>query len=336
MEQENKQWSTILDLLKNRISKPSFETWFKQTKLKVKENEWLIIAPNEFARDWIESSYFSEIKNAIYQVTSESPHVKIIVEKQAEDHRYKVKNIMQLIESLTVNEREKLLALLNKTYSPRMNNLNPEYTFSNYISHYDNRLAYTAAKSISEAQGQADNPLYIYGPTTSGKTHLLHAIGNSILEQSPTLKVIIINAEQYIHEFIESIKNNTMDDFRLKYTQADLLLLDDIEILLGREQTQEELLHLFNVLFEKSKQIVFTSDRHPSEMSAMNERLLARLEWGAVIEIAPQRQKEKEIAHKKNDERLKNLEIELALMKERYSQLEVKLLSIVEKLLEDK
>ena len=297
MNQDNLLWRDVLDLLKDRMSRPSFETWLKSTTARIESDKWLIIAPNQFTRDWLESRYLSVIEEAIFSITKEVPQVIVVTDTKVIENPHinsRVDHILHQIEFLSSVERENLFSILKERSSkePRSNRdsttyLNPNHTFKGFIVGTGNRFAYAAAQSVAEAPGKAYNPLFIHGSIGLGKTHLLHATGNYILEHNPSAKVLYITAEQFTTEFIGSIRDNQSTDFRKKFREADVLLVDDIQFLAGKEQAQEEFFHTFNQLHENNKQIVLSADCPPKEIKGIIERLMARFTWGLITDILP-------------------------------------------------
>ncbi|WP_394187101.1 DnaA ATPase domain-containing protein [Metabacillus halosaccharovorans] len=286
----NDQWADILEVLKKNMSAPSFETWFNSTTAKIENHTWNVIAVNEFSRDWLESRYLLDIENAIYQVTGELTEVRIIVEHPSFVHHdgQKVETMLEQIKSLTSSERVRLFSSLKHSYGKELQlssegvrtNLNQNLTFGTFVEKEKNRLAFTASKAVADAPGKAYNPLFLYGSGTD-KSHLLQAIGNFILEQNPLEKVAYITAEQFLNE---CIKNNIQRTANIgRYQDADVLLFDNVQQLAEDIKSQEEFFHLFNMFYEKSKQIVITSDCHPEELSILNEHLQSRFGWGLII-----------------------------------------------------
>ncbi|MFE8704073.1 chromosomal replication initiator protein DnaA [Cytobacillus sp. FJAT-54145] len=269
-------WNNALANIEKKISKPSFDTWLKSTKAHSLQGDMLTItAPNEFARDWLEERYSGLISGILYDITGEELGVKFIIPQNQ-------------------NEQEVDLPLPPKTVKKDddqpelpLNMLNPKYTFDTFVIGSGNRFAHAASLAVAEAPAKAYNPLFIYGGVGLGKTHLMHAIGHYVIDHNPAAKVVYLSSEKFTNEFINSIRDNKTVEFRNKYRSVDVLLIDDIQFLAGKEQTQEEFFHTFNTLHEESKQIVISSDRPPKEIPTLEDRLRSRFEWGLITDITP-------------------------------------------------
>jgi chromosomal replication initiator protein len=269
-------WSRVLAEIEKKISKPSFETWLKSTKAFSLKNDTLtIIAPNEFARDWLESKYSSLIMDTVLEITGAELEIKFILPQ----------NHIEEIEMNIPAVKEKVKYDEPVEFGQSM--LNPKYTFDTFVIGSGNRFAHAASLAVAEAPAKAYNPLFIYGGVGLGKTHLMHAIGHYVLEHNPNAKVVYLSSEKFTNEFINSIRDNKAIEFRNKYRNVDVLLIDDIQFLAGKEQTQEEFFHTFNTLHEESKQIVISSDRPPKEIPTLEDRLRSRFEWGLITDITP-------------------------------------------------
>jgi len=269
-------WSRVLSEIEKKISKPSFETWLKSTKAFSLKNDTLtIIAPNEFARDWLESKYSSLIMDTVLEITGAELEIKFILPQ----------NHIEEIEMNIPAVKEKVKYDEPVEFGQSM--LNPKYTFDTFVIGSGNRFAHAASLAVAEAPAKAYNPLFIYGGVGLGKTHLMHAIGHYVLEHNPNAKVVYLSSEKFTNEFINSIRDNKAIEFRNKYRNVDVLLIDDIQFLAGKEQTQEEFFHTFNTLHEESKQIVISSDRPPKEIPTLEDRLRSRFEWGLITDITP-------------------------------------------------
>lgn len=269
-------WNAVLSSIEKKISKPSFDTWMKSTKAHSLQGNLLIVtAPNEFARDWLEERYSQLIAGILYEVTGEELSVKFIIPQNQKEDEYKIPAPPKKVK----NEEEH--------HDFPQNVLIPKYTFDTFVIGSGNRFAHAASLAVAEAPAKAYNPLFIYGGVGLGKTHLMHAIGHYVLEHNPSAKVVYLSSEKFTNEFINSIRDNKAEDFRNKYRSVDVLLIDDIQFLAGKESTQEEFFHTFNTLHEESKQIVISSDRPPREIPTLEDRLRSRFEWGLITDITP-------------------------------------------------
>ncbi|WP_028784481.1 chromosomal replication initiator protein DnaA [Thalassobacillus devorans] len=278
MENIHELWDSTLEKMKEKISKPSFETWLKATKAdSLQDNTLTIVAPNEFARDWLENQYSKLISETVYEVTGAELNTRFIIPENKEQSLEDVKLAAKKVPDVKQNDGEE---------SPQ-SMLNSKYTFDTFVIGSGNRFAHAASLAVAEAPAKAYNPLFIYGGVGLGKTHLMHAIGHYVLDHNPSAKVVYLSSEKFTNEFINSIRDNKAVNFRNKYRSVDVLLIDDIQFLAGKEQTQEEFFHTFNTLHEESKQIVISSDRPPKEIPTLEDRLRSRFEWGLITDITP-------------------------------------------------
>ncbi|WP_066366242.1 chromosomal replication initiator protein DnaA [Neobacillus fumarioli] len=269
-------WQAALAEMEKKISKPSFETWLKSTKAHTLQGDLLVItAPNEFARDWLEERYSQHISEVLYEITGEELTVKFIIPQNQKD------------EDIELPAPPKKVKKDDEHTDFPQSVLIPKYTFDTFVIGSGNRFAHAASLAVAEAPAKAYNPLFIYGGVGLGKTHLMHAIGHYVLEHNPTAKVVYLSSEKFTNEFINSIRDNKAENFRNKYRNVDVLLIDDIQFLAGKESTQEEFFHTFNALHEDSKQIVISSDRPPREIPTLEDRLRSRFEWGLITDITP-------------------------------------------------
>ncbi len=260
-------WEEALSYLSLEISRPGFETWIKTLKPITLEGEKLILqTPNKFSKDWLEEYYLPLIEEVLRKVTQRDFKVEILAEEKEE----------------SIPEEKK-----SEYFSTSYNNLNPKYTFDTFVVGDSNRFAHAAALAVSQNPGKAYNPLLIYGGVGLGKTHLIHAIGHSIQEKFPKARVVYASMEKFTVELIDAIKEDGMTKFRNRYRNIDVLLIDDIQFLAGKERTQEEFFYTFNALYEAGKQIVLTSDRVPKEIPTLEDRLRSRFEWGLIADIQP-------------------------------------------------
>jgi len=274
MEKVIEKWNQILNTVKkeHEISDISFDTWMRPLEVyAVEGNTLYILAPFEqMALSYIQKKYYLPLKVAIGEILGEEYDIQFILPEHAK--------------SLNIKKPTKKVASLNGANS----NLNPNYTFETFVVGNNNRFAQSASLAVAESPGETYNPLYIYGGPGLGKTHLMHSIGHFILDQNPNSKVIYVTSEQFTNEVIESIRNgnaSSMTKFRDKYRTVDVLMIDDIQFIIGKESTQEEFFHTFNALQTQGKQIILTSDKPPKDMETLEERIRSRFEWGLMADI---------------------------------------------------
>ncbi|MEC9489000.1 MAG: chromosomal replication initiator protein DnaA [Halanaerobium sp.] len=266
----DKMWTEVLEILKKEVSKPSFDTWLKSTGAKnLTGGQLYVEVPTEFVRDWLETKY------------------TLLVEETCEKILQKEVNVIFITPDMEIEGKEARKEKGNEEndYGKLQSNLNPKYTFETFVIGNSNRFAHAASLAVAEAPAKAYNPLFIYGDVGLGKTHLLQAIGHYILKQKPETKVVYVSSETFTNELINAIRDDKTVDFRNKYRNIDILLIDDIQFLAGKERTQEEFFHTFNALHEANKQIAISSDRPPKEIPTLEDRLRSRFEWGLITDI---------------------------------------------------
>jgi chromosomal replication initiator protein len=269
MERE-RIWEEILLLIENRISKQVYDTWFSQSKLlSIDGNKLQIEAPSKFHRDWIKEHHWATLCDVIKEVTKRDDiEIDFFVQPQQQ------KKTSRIAKDEKKDVREEKISLFEK-----------KYTFNTFVVGPSNQFAHAAAKAVADAPGKAYNPLFIYSGVGLGKTHLVNAIGHYIQGKSPRMKVAYLSSEQFTNELINRMSHQRMEEFRQKYRHMDILLIDDIQFIAGKERTQEEFFHTFNTLYEAQKQIVLTSDRQPKEIPDIEERLRSRFESGLISDI---------------------------------------------------
>ena len=271
-------WKKTLQLIKGEVASASFETFFKNTvPIETNSNELTLLAPTEFAEDILRTRYLNLIESCLSQLTSNKFEIKIISDSnEVEQNPLKTSNNNHIINNNSNNN-------IIRNY-PR---LNPKYTFDTFVIGNSNRFAHAACVAVAESPARAYNPLFLYGGVGLGKTHLMHAIGHSIMKEQNDAKVVYVSSEKFTNELINSIKSDKNEEFRDKYRNVDILLIDDIQFIAGKEGTQEEFFHTFNALHEANKQIIISSDRPPKEIPTLEDRLRSRFEMGLIADIQP-------------------------------------------------
>ena len=256
-------WAKIILYMEERLNSITISASFDDAEIvELSEEQLILYSPSEFRREVIRNRYTIYIQDALKEIFNSDAKLVVFGDEELEAYR-------------------------NKGKKPAMD-FNPQFTFENFVVGGSNRMAHSAAVAVSNAPGMYYNPLFIYGPPGVGKTHLLYAIANGIRTRMPhDIKVVYIKGDQFTNELIEAIKSGKNIEFRNKYREADLFLIDDIQFIAGKETTQEEFFHTFNTLYENQKQIVMTSDRKPSDMLTLEDRLRTRFEWGLMVDIQP-------------------------------------------------
>ncbi|QMV42192.1 chromosomal replication initiator protein DnaA [Cohnella cholangitidis] len=271
----NEVWQQVLSVIQTKLSKPSFDTWFKATKASfLNDNVVVVTAPTTFAVEWLETRYTKLVSSTLSDYIGRTVDVKFSIEEVRPPETAEPAPQIEIARQ-PVNEE------------PMMHMLNPKYTFDTFVIGSANRFAHAASLAVAELPAKSYNPFFMYGGVGLGKTHLMHAIGHYILEHNPHMKVLYLSSEKFTNEFINAIRDNRGESFRNKYRNIDVLLIDDIQFLAGKEGTQEEFFHTFNALHEEHKQIVISSDRPPKEIPTLEERLRSRFEWGLITDIQP-------------------------------------------------
>lgn len=273
-------WNKCLLDIENEVSRANFSTWFKHTSL-VKEDDGIIFigVPNEFVKEWLSNKYHSLILKSLVKAHDAVRGVDFIIVKHSEVN--KVSDMKNRVESEVPTKELPLKDL----YINKDDNLNPRYIFDTFIIGGFNELAYAASQAIVKKPGLVYNPFFIYGDTGLGKTHLIQAIGNEIKKLYPEKKVFYTTLERFSVDYINSVQNNKGNLFKEKYRKYDVLIMDDIQFISGKDKTQEELFHLFNELYENNKQIIFSSDKHPHFITGLEDRLKSRFAAGMTVNI---------------------------------------------------
>jgi chromosomal replication initiator protein len=287
-------WDQALGQLKEKVGQQHYRTWLEPIRF-IESNEKSIVlgVPNRFFKNWVEEHYSQAITTVLENIctkvlgvdfviiSDESKHAEVGPEEEGTKEE-------KFVEPAPKEAKKHIFPFLfKKPLQSEESTLNPKYTFDSFVVGPSNRFAHAAALAISESPAKAYNPLFIYGKVGLGKTHLMQAIGHQILSNKPNLRSIYISSEKFTNQLISAIQNRTTLKFRQMYRSVDLLLIDDIHFIAGKESTQEEFFHTFNALYDAHKQIVVSSDRSPKYISALEERLVSRFEWGLVTDIQP-------------------------------------------------
>jgi chromosomal replication initiator protein len=267
-------WNQALIELKERIGKQNYETWIKPIRSALRsKSEINLEVPNKFFRDWLTEHYLTQIEDVLSSLAKD--RVKVVFE------------INEKLESRSSIERSIKKEEKERERPSRNTNLIPKYTFDNFVIGASNQFAHAACVAVANQPGDHYNPLFIYGGVGLGKTHLVNAIGHHSVTQRPSLKVVYLSSESFMNELIASLRRDKMDEFKRKFRNVDILILDDVQFIAGKERTQEEFFHTFNSLYETHKQIVITSDKFPKEIPGIEDRLRNRFEWGLIADIQP-------------------------------------------------
>lgn len=277
---DNKElWGRALTDIELELSKANFSTWFKHTRIVRQESGTITVGvQNEFVREWMQSKYHNTILRVLRNISDTVKNVEYIIAKDDGGKEGGAKK--EPVSAFYHNELP-----LRDVYINKEDGLNPRYTFESFIVGPFNELAYAAAQAVIKKPGIMYNPLFIYGGTGFGKTHLTQSIGNHLKKQNIGKKILYISSEKFSVDYINSLQANKMSEFKDRYRKYDLLIMDDIQFLSNKEKTQEELFHIFNALYENNKQIVFSSDKHPNYIPNLEERLKSRFGAGMIVEI---------------------------------------------------
>lgn len=277
-------WQAILGELELSLSKANFTTWFKHTYILEQEGGKITVAvPNTFTKTWLENKYHKFIVIALKNVSHNSlTQVFYKVATRAEKNHGQIINLKNAIQAETESKIDENTECL----SCDQYGLNPKYTFEKFIVGKNNELAQAAAQAVVKKPGQAYNPLFIYGGVGLGKTHLLQAAGHEVLKRKPKTKLAYTTCEKFTNEFVNAVRSGKMSEFQNKYRNLDFFIIDDVQFISGKEQTQEQLFHVFNDLHQNNKQIILSSDRTPKSIPNLEPRLESRFEWGMIVDIS--------------------------------------------------
>ncbi|MGC9127203.1 MAG: chromosomal replication initiator protein DnaA [Acidithiobacillus sp.] len=264
-------WSALCVQLELVTSPQQFNTWLRPLRGELQGRELRLLAPNPFVRDWVRERMAELVREQLQQI---APGFELVVA------------LDDATETASATTPATPIPL-ERTGSTGGHRLNPAFSFQSYVEGKSNQLALAAARQVAEHPGKSYNPLYIYGGVGLGKTHLMQAVGNDILQRQPEAKVLYISSEGFIMDMVRSLQHNTINDFKQRYRKLDALLIDDIQFFAGKDRTQEEFFHTFNALFDGGRQIIITCDRYPKEVEGLEERLQSRFGWGLTVAIQP-------------------------------------------------
>jgi len=266
-------WNQVLSRIETKVNRHSFYTWFRPTTLLEDSGERITIrVPNGLFRDWLTKHYTGVIKEAVTEVEREGMQVAFVIDGET---------------GTAVEKQTKKPGPDTPITGPPPRGLSPRYTFSSFVVGSSNQFAHAASVAVAEAPSRSYNPLYLYGGVGLGKTHLMHAIGQYLLDHSPSLKLTYISSERFMNEMINAVRYDRVLEFRERYRTMDVLLVDDVQFLAGKQGTQTEFFHTFNSLYDAQKQIIISSDCPPHEIPTLEERLRSRFEWGLIADIQP-------------------------------------------------
>jgi len=284
-------WQAVLGELELLVSKANFTTWFRNTSIDSNNDGVVIVAvPNAFTKAWLENKYHGYIMTALQRLTNQQVsavqyHVTSAVASSSDGTKTQQPHVHGDHWSASAPTERPASSPYKPPQILNKGGLNPKYTFDRFIVGKSTELAYAACKAVAASLGDTYNPLFLYGGVGLGKTHLIQAIGNEVLRNSPDIKVLFSTCEQFTNSFVQSIREGKGDSFKRVYRDVDLLLIDDIQFLANKEQTQEEFFHTFNTLHQLNKQIILTSDRPPKSISVIESRLVSRFEWGMIADV---------------------------------------------------
>ena len=284
---EHSLWQSCLSVLEEELPAQQFSMWIRPLQCVIENNTMTLYAPNRFVLDWVREKYMSRINQLVELAGPNPPQLRFDVGSKpvkSENVAAVVANNFAASSGMT-NEQPSSADVVPNI--PKTTNVRDKYTFDNFVEGKSNQLARAAASQVADNPGQAYNPLFIYGGTGLGKTHLLHAVGNGILRNKPNAKIAYMHSERFVQDMVKALQNNEIEKFKTYYRGVDALLIDDIQFFANKERTQEEFFHTFNALLEGNQQIILTSDRYPKEITGVEDRLKSRFGWGLTLAIEP-------------------------------------------------
>lgn len=281
-------WERCLNFLSSEIANDKYVAWIKPLHPKSRDGRLVLIAPNRFIVEWVNEHFLAKIKDTLDDLSENTlPPISVEVGNPAELLLDNNTETPETNGADTKPTTSRTTINFSKSTAPTHSNLNRQFTFDNFVKGKSNELAYAAAKQVADNAGKVYNPLFIYGGVGLGKTHLMHGIGNHILNKQQDAKVLYLHSERFVADMIKALQRNAMNEFKRYYRSVNCLLIDDIQFFAGKERSQEEFFHTFNTLIDEQQQIVLTCDRYPKEIEGLEERLQSRFGWGLTIAIEP-------------------------------------------------
>lgn len=290
-QEKNALFEKILEVMRENLSESATKQWISPLKIKAVTDEKMeFTAPNDFIKEWIKDKYLKLLEFAISKITQKN--LKVIINVEKSDVPLKKEKETVIVSELFAKDAPTISTHTGLEWPEPISPGDPstlikKYTFETFVTGKSNQLAHAAAVAVAAKPGEAYNPFFMYGGVGLGKTHLMHAIGHKILENDPKKRVLYVSGEKFTNEMINSIKDKSQEVFRMKYRTVDVLMVDDIQFISGKEGTQEEFFHTFNTLKDANKQIIISSDKPPKELARLEERLRSRFEWGLIADVQP-------------------------------------------------
>lgn len=291
-------WLQCLQQLQEELPATEFSMWVRPLQAELNDNTLTLFAPNRFVLDWVRDKYINSINRLLTEYCgSDIPSLRFEVgsRRVATSPKAPIRSQADVAAETSAPAQLQARRSVHKTWDNQTvesdishrSNVNPKHKFNNFVEGKSNQLGLAAAKQVSDNPGAAYNPLFLYGGTGLGKTHLLHAVGNAIVDNNPNAKVIYMHSERFVQDMVKALQNNAIEEFKRYYRSVDALLIDDIQFFANKERSQEEFFHTFNALLEGNQQIILTSDRYPKEINGVEDRLKSRFGWGLTVAIEP-------------------------------------------------
>lgn len=280
-------WSKCLNALQEEFPSQQFNTWLRPLQATVHNQNLVLLAPNRFVIDWVKKNFLTRIQELVAHYFPDTP-IQVCLEVGSKASVNESNHPKSQIEQSSPSVSSTAAPMVKKTVDHYKNtNLNKKFLFNSFVEGNSNQLARAAALQVAEKPGEAYNPLFIYGGVGLGKTHLMHAIGNTILQNNPDAKILYLHSERFVADMVKALQTNSINEFKRFYRSLNALLIDDIQFFAGKDRSQEEFFHTFNALLEGQQQIILTSDRYPKEIEGVEERLKSRFGWGLTVAVEP-------------------------------------------------